>query len=381
MGLLRVYPSVRLFARRRSARQLGFERIYVQMNDPRRLLVAVPLAALALLAGCSSAASMSPRPSTAPATATPTSSPDTSSAAGPTATPTPSTKPPTEPTTKPGPAKAAAGAQPVHIQLKFSDGQTFGVGIPVIAFFSREITDATALQQATTVTINGQPKTGGRWYFEPVSGHPGYPIEGDYRFKDPWPAHSRIFVDIPAQGLSAGPGLGFDDSLTWSFSTGASHIATVSNAKHQLTLTVDGRVTGRYPVSLGAPNTPTARGTKVIMEKGLDIRMTGPGYDDPHVKFTQRLTYGGEYLHAAPWNCIGSAGCTGPGNNIGHANSSNGCTNLRPADAETLYHILRIGDIVTHPDADGPAMTMGAGYGDWNVSWAQWRTGGAVQRI
>jgi lipoprotein-anchoring transpeptidase ErfK/SrfK len=342
---------------------------------PRRLIV-VPLVALALVAGCSSGHSSSSEPSdTAPAPSPitrPSSPASSSTSAAPT---TPTTKAST------GPAKAAANSQPVHIQLKFDDGQTFGVGIPVIAMFSQEVVDATALQKATTVTINGQKRTGGRWYFEPLSGHPGYPIEGDYRMHDPWPAHSRIFVDIPAKGLSAGPGLGFDDSLTSTFSTGASHILTVSNARHTLTLTVDGQPKAHYPVSLGASNTPTARGIKVVMEKGLDIRMTGPGYDDPHVKFTQRLTYGGEYLHAAPWNCTSGPGCAGPGNNIGSANSSNGCTNLIPGDAEKLYNTLIIGDIVKYPDADGPLMTMGAGYGDWNVPWAQWLTGGAVNKI
>lgn len=340
-----------------------------------RWLVCVSVAAFAVLAGCTSGGSSG----TSSAPNTP-SSPSTSSATGATSQlPSPaaaSRSRSTSASPKPDP-----NAQPVHIQLKFSDGQTFGVGIPVIAFFSRNIVDATALQRATTVTINGQKVPGGRWYFEPVSGHPGYPIEGDYRLRDPWPAHARIFVDIPATGLSAGPGLAFDDSLTSTFAIGASHIATVSNATHTLTLKVDNQVEGRYAVSLGAPNTPTARGTKVVMEKGLDIRMTGPGYDDPHVKFTQRLTYRGEYLHAAPWNCTGSPGCAGPANNIGRADSSNGCTNLRPGDAEKLYGLLRIGDIVQYPDANGPAMTMGDGYGDWNVPWSRWLTGGAVQKI
>jgi lipoprotein-anchoring transpeptidase ErfK/SrfK len=105
------------------------------------------------------------------------------------------------------------------------------------------------------------------------------------------------------------------------------------------------------------------------MEKGLDISMRGPGYYDPHVKFTQRLTYGGEYLHAAPWNTY----------NINHGiDSSNGCTNLHPNDAKTLYDFLRIGDVVEYPNANGPQMTMGAGYGDWNVNWAEWQSGGAL---
>ena len=63
-------------------------------------------------------------------------------------------------------------------------------------------------------------------------------------------------------------------------------------------------------------------------------------------------------------------------NNIGSADSSNGCTNLLPSDAQKLYGLLRIGDVVNYPNANGPAMQLGNGYGDWNVSWSQWLTGG-----
>lgn len=336
------------------------------MNRLRRSMPVITVLAgtAALLVSCSTGTSAL-RTSAAPST----TAGGSSTTPGPSASSTPAPPPSTE----------VAATKPVHIQLKFSDGQTFGVGIPVIAFFSKHLTDATALQNATTVRINGKPVTGGRWYFESVVGHPGYPIEGDYRLKSPWPAHSHVFVSIPAKGLSAGPGMAFDDSLTSSFSTGASHIAIVDNSTHQLTLYVDSKVEGRYPVSLGATNTPTAHGIKVIMEKGRSICMTGPGYHDCGVKYTQRLTYGGEYLHSAPWNCLGSPGCIGPANNIGHADSSNGCTNLLPDDAAKLYSILRIGDIVRYPDANGPAMTMGAGYGDWNVKWSQWLQGGDIR--
>ncbi len=129
-------------------------------------------------------------------------------------------------------------------------------------------------------------------------------------------------------------------------------------------------------MSLGAPNTPTKRGTKVIMEKGRSICMHGPGYNECGVKDTQRLTYDGEYLHASPWNCTGSPGCSGPQNNIGSHNSSNGCTNLTPDDALKLYNFLEIGDVVQFPNADGPLMQLGHGYGAWNVPWGQWLTGG-----
>ena len=130
---------------------------------------------------------------------------------------------------------------------------------------------------------------------------------------------------------------------------------------------MNGHTEGTYHVSLGASNTPTRRGIKVIMEKGASICMSGPGYDECGIKWTQRLTYDGEYLHSAPWNI------TNIDNGV---DSSNGCTNLLPDDAQKLYGILRIGDVVTYPNANGPAMQLGNGYGDWNVPWSQWLTGG-----
>ncbi|HEV7192660.1 MAG TPA: L,D-transpeptidase [Jatrophihabitantaceae bacterium] len=264
-------------------------------------------------------------------------------------------------------ASASPAAKAVHVRLKWSDGSQFGVGVPVIAYLSRKITDARAFAAATSVTVDGTP-VAGAWYFETTNNEPGYPLEAHYRLQNYWPAHAKIAVKMPLQGLSAGPGLAYDDSLTLAFTTGAANIATVSDATHTLTLVSDGRTVGTYPVSLGASNTPTSRGTKVIMEKGLSICMSGPGYHECNIKYTQRLTYGGEYLHAAPWN-VG---------NLGKHDSSNGCTNLSTPDAATLYTLLEIGDVVRYPDAHGPALQLGQGYADWNVPWSVWLTGGAV---
>jgi lipoprotein-anchoring transpeptidase ErfK/SrfK len=339
----------------------------------RLLVLLAALTAIATLtSACTSGGPGTPARSGTSAPGTDASGPATGSVS--TSPSDPATTHPSSPA-RPSPTKSrpATGA-PVHIQLKFSDGNTFGVGIPVIAFFSRPIRDASALQAATTVQVNGRTVTGGRWYFETSAADPGYPIEGDYRLRNYWPAHSKIFMTIPAKGLSAGHGLVYDDNLTLTFFTGAAHILTVNGATHKLTVRTDGKTDGVYPVSLGADATPTLRGTKVIMEKGLDISMRGPGYFDPHVKYTQRLTYGGEYLHSAPWNIY----------NIEHGiDSSNGCTNLLPEDAIKLFHLLRIGDVVTYRHIQEPTttMTLAQGYGDWNVPWAQWQTGGDVARI
>ena len=260
-----------------------------------------------------------------------------------------------------------------------SDGSHVGVGMPIILLLSRRITDARGFAAATTVRVNGAAVHGG-WYFERKYGDTGHPVEADYRMQNYWPGHARIRLDLPVKGVSAGNGLRFANNLTLSFSTGAANVVSVDNAAHRLTVLSDGRpwpsAGANFPVSLGAPDTKTRRGVKVIMEKGRSICMHGPGYHECGVRYTQRLTYDGEYLHAAPWNCLHAAECIGPYNNIGHANSSNGCTNLTPEDARQLYQHLNIGDVVKFPNADGRLMALGDGYGDWNVPWSQWQTGG-----
>ena len=264
-------------------------------------------------------------------------------------------------------SQSAPVTRPVHVSVLESDGSVYGVGMPIIAWFNVAPTDGAAFAKATKVTVNGT-EVPGAWYFERTS-HAGSAMEAHYRPQSYWPGHAKIHLDLPVQGLSAGPGLSFDDSLTLDVSTGPATFATVNAGSLQMTVKSDGHQVGVYPVSLGAANTRTMRGIKVIMEKGLDIPMRGPGYYDPHVQFTQRLTYGGEYLHSAPWNIA----------NLGKRSTSNGCTNLSPAAAKQLYGLMRIGDVVSYPNANGPRMQLGSGYGDWNVSWTEWQTGGAIK--
>jgi lipoprotein-anchoring transpeptidase ErfK/SrfK len=328
--------------------------------------MAVLAAAGLVLAACSTGTAGTPDPTTSGTGSTG-------------ATTSPSTPPPTASSPAGSSTPAGSGA-PVHVKTANSDNATYGVGMPIIAYFSKKITDARPLSAATVVTADGQPVTGA-WYFEYSAAFKDYPVEGHWRPEHYWPAHSSIHVDLPTKGISAGTGLVYDDSLTLDYSIGAAHISTVDDNTHQMTVVSDGKTWGTFPVSLGASDTPTKSGTKVIMEKGLDISMRGPGYFDAHVKYTQRLTYSGEYLHAAPWNCAQRAkGCDATGkDHIGKLDSSNGCTNLTPADAAKLYNFLIIGDVVQEPNATGPKMQLGQGYGDWNVPWAQWLTGGLVR--
>jgi lipoprotein-anchoring transpeptidase ErfK/SrfK len=328
-------------------------------SRPRRFGLIVPLAAAGALALSACASSVS--------NGTPINAPTTI---------TNGTSLPATNTSPSLPAPVAKKHVPVHVSVNIADGATVGVGMPVIASFNAKITDGRAFEGATKVSVNGAP-VDARWYFEysdPASGHV---MEAHLRMQHYWPAHAQIHIDLPVKNRTGGSVAHhpnseyvFDDSLTSDFAIGDAHVVTVSNATHTVTITDDGRQWGgTFPTSLGANDTPTKRGIKVIMEKGRDISMRGPGYFDPHIKYTQRLTYDGEYLHSAPWNTY----------NIDHGiNSSNGCTNLHPADALKLYNFLGVGDVVQYSDATGPKMQLGDGYGDWNVTWGLWMTGGAI---
>lgn len=263
-------------------------------------------------------------------------------------------------------APRRGSGRPVRIRLLNPPGATVGVGLPVQALFSTRFADARDLTRATSVTVNGVP-VDGAWYFGPATGHPGYALEGHLRPRGFWPAHAFVRVSVAAQGVTAGSGYVFTNGLTIAFRTGPANIATVDDRTHRLTLVTDGRVVARYPVSLGMPRTPTRRGTKVVLSKGDSICLTGPGFHECGIKYTQQLTADGEYLVSAPWHMWA----------VGRMDVSTGCTDLRPADAQALFATLRVGDVVDFPNATGGPMQFGVG-GDWDVPWTTWVTGGAV---
>jgi lipoprotein-anchoring transpeptidase ErfK/SrfK len=303
------------------------------------------LVAVGLLAGCNSGGSSPAQPK----------------ASAPASTPAPTTAAPTTP----------AGA-PVRVSTFEGDGQTYGVGMPIIAYFSKKITDASAFTKAVTVTVNGSP-AGGAWYFEP-SQRSDYALEAHYRLPDYWPAHAAIQVSMPLKGLSAGPGLTFSNDLTLDMKTGAAQIAQVDGTPgiDTMTITSDGQPVKTLKVSLGAAKTPTYLGTAVVMAKSNPEEMkSDPGEQPAYdllVPWSVRVTNSGEFIHDAYWN-----------GHLGTENLSHGCTNLSPADAEWYYGFAQIGDPVTWKNTGtSQVIPVGDGWGDWNLDWATWSKGGLL---
>jgi lipoprotein-anchoring transpeptidase ErfK/SrfK len=107
------------------------------------------------------------------------------------------------------------------------------------------------------------------------------------------------------------------------------------------------------------------------MEKAKVQHMvsTQPGNQyDEQVPWSVRITNSGEFIHAASWN----------GGNIGQRSTSHGCTNLNEADAHKFFDFAQVGDVAIYTNTGGPTMPSWDGYGDWNLDWGTWQSGGLV---
>ena len=256
----------------------------------------------------------------------------------------------------------------MQVSLSEGDGQTHGVAMPIIAYFSVAPTDASVFDKVVTVTVNGKPAAGA-WYWE-RSSLSSQALEAHYRPARYWPAHASIKVAMPVAGLWAGPGLVFDNSLTLSMKTGAAQLVKIDGKPgvDKMWVYADGKLIRTFNISLGAAQTPTYLGTAVVISKAnpqLMVSSPGEASYSIEVPWSVRVTYDGEFLHDAYWN-----------GQLGQANLSHGCTNMAPADAEWYYTWSQIGDPVTWTNT-GTAQVLPVwdGYGDWNLPWAAYQHG------
>jgi hypothetical protein len=84
-----------------------------------------------------------------------------------------------------------------------------------------------------------------------------------------------------------------------------------------------------------------------------------------------RLTYSGEFIHAAPWSVASH----------GSANVSHGCVGLSEENASWWWNENEIGDVVIVKNTGRPHGNDGNGLTIWNDTWSQWlerSAGGAI---
>ncbi|WP_225822689.1 L,D-transpeptidase [Streptomyces naphthomycinicus] len=260
-----------------------------------------------------------------------------------------------------------------RLNVTFGPGKgTFGVGQPITAQLNQEIKDkAQRAVVERALRVDSVPAVQGSWYW--VSGK-----ELHYRPKDYWPVHATVQAHSNLDGIRVNDRLWGGAAKAVKITIGDRVEVVTDAAAHQLTYYKNGQQVEQIPVTTGKPGFETRNGVKVVLEKQYFVRMRGTtvgiaegtsdSYDLP-VYYATRVTWSGEYVHAAPWS-VGSQG---------YENVSHGCTGMSTSNAEWFFDNIREGDIVKVVNSAGrPMEPFGNGFGDWNVDWAKWRTGSAL---
>ncbi|MBQ1027963.1 Ig-like domain-containing protein [Micromonospora sp. C95] len=254
----------------------------------------------------------------------------------------------------------------VRISSFLGDDQTVGVAMPLIVKFGREIPEKYRADLQRRMTVTSEPAQEGIWHW--VS-----PTEIRYRPKEFWQAGSKVSYRVQAGGLPLGDGWYGRADLTVDIAIGPELLMTVDNRTKRMIVTKNGEKIKTIPVSLGKKSTPSSSGTMVVMEK---LRKTvfdtydelGPedGYRTK-IDYAQRLTWGGEFIHAAPWS-EGQQGTT---------NVSHGCVNVSMANGAWLFKNTKVGDPIVVKGTERK-LQLGNGWTDWNVSWEEYVKGSAL---
>jgi len=243
-------------------------------------------------------------------------------------------------------------------------GQSYGVGMPIILYFSQRITNRAAVERALQVSAS-KPVIGS-WYWD-------YPCNmaatcAYFRPRDYWPAGTTVSFTGHLNGVEGAPGVYGHHTLTQTFGIGQSVIAVASTKAHRTKIYVDGKLTYNWPISSGKPGDDTPNGSYLTIEKANPVEMKGPGYD-LMVPWSVRFTFSGDYYHDAYWS-VGQQG---------FENVSHGCVNLAPADAETYYNLAVPGDPITIGGSPRSG-AWGNGWTMWFLSWPQYLKGSALHQ-
>lgn len=241
------------------------------------------------------------------------------------------------------------------------EGATVGVGMPITVTFDRDIKNKSEVESALIV-------------YTPV------PLEGawswstdstvQFRPKEYWPGNISVAVALNLKGVEAAKRVFGEKDTVLTFAVGPSMITKVDAQAHEAKVVRDGERIRSFPITTGKDGFETRSGIKVIVSKErtriMDAATGGTDPNDPEyynleVEYAMRVTYSGEFLHAAPWS-VGSQG---------YANVSHGCVGMSTANAQWLYDQTNVGDVVVVTGTSNP-QNLGNGITVWNEDWAQW---------
>ncbi|WP_433219269.1 L,D-transpeptidase [Dactylosporangium sp. CS-047395] len=257
--------------------------------------------------------------------------------------------------------------------LALKNGGTYGVGQPVIVFFNKAVKNQDAAEQAMKVTTS--PEVEGKWHW--VTNQSAH-----WRPEKYWAKGTTVKVSVNLLGVDLGNGVYGGGNSSANFSIGPSRIAIADSNTKQMECWIDGQMVKKIPVSMGKGGETkgskgetidffTRSGVHVLMTKEPLVTMSSasygitdknnPNYYEEKIKLACRISLSGEYVHLADWNIPQQ----------GKSNTSHGCINVAPANAQWFYDTFDVGDVVEVKNTP-KNLPLTDGLGDWSMPWSQW---------
>jgi len=250
------------------------------------------------------------------------------------------------------------------------DGERVGVGSPIVVSFSRPVPEHLRARVERRLTVQTKPAVIGAWHWM---------NDQTVHWRPPtyWRPYTRVTVTTDLNSVYLGGGVWGSGKHTSKFRIGDSHISRVDVARHYMYVYDNRKLIKTFPISAGRDKYPTKSGVHITFEKSQVVTMDSATVGIPRnspdgyyekVYWDVRISYGGAFVHAAPWSVAEQ----------GLVNVSHGCVNISTDNAIWFYNFSLRGDIVdvynspASPDLGDPGMA------DWNMTWKEWLAGSAA---
>ncbi|MFE7801328.1 Ig-like domain-containing protein [Nocardia sp. NPDC057440] len=257
------------------------------------------------------------------------------------------------------------------------DGGTSGVGTVIVAHFDEDIPDRAAAEKRLVVATT--PVVEGSWYW--VDNRNAH-----WRPQQYYAPGTKVTVTANIFGAELGKGLfGQEDSKT-SFTIGPSHVSIADDNTKQVQVFENGNLIRTMPTSMGMGGSEvvggktitfwTQPGVYTVMNKANPVIMDSSTFGLPvnsrlgykeSINWATRISTDGIYLHELASSVWAQ----------GNTNTSHGCLNLSPANAQWFFDFAAPGDIVEVRNTGGAPLEVWQN-GDWGLPWDQWQQGSAL---
>jgi lipoprotein-anchoring transpeptidase ErfK/SrfK len=256
-----------------------------------------------------------------------------------------------------------------HVYM--ADNAVYGQAMPVvIEFRDGGVPEPHRAGVERRLFVRSEPAQEGAWSWDSAT-------QVEYRPREHWQPGTKLDIRLGLGGLPIGDGRygQVDITIRASIDT-VRRSVVVDNRTKRLTALQEGRAVKTMPVSLGKPSAPSLSGKMVIMEKLAATVFDSSTYGTPvnsadgyrtKVKHAERLTWDGQFIHAAPWSVASQ----------GRRNVSHGCVNISAANGKWLFGWLKVGDPV-EVKGTGHRLNGGNGWTAWNQSWEDHLAGSAL---